>query len=64
MGLGRLLEPRRGVRELAEAVGLSRSTVNRILQGLTERRLARVDANATYSDAAVPRGTRIVLRAW
>ena len=38
-----------GVRELADAVDLSRSTVNRILQGLTERGLARVDANATYS---------------
>jgi DNA-binding IclR family transcriptional regulator len=38
-----------GVRELAEAVGLSRSTVNRILQGLTGRGLARVDANSTYS---------------
>ena len=37
-----------GVRELAEAVGLSRSTVNRILQGLAERGLARVDTNATY----------------
>jgi len=37
-----------GVRELADAVNLSRSTVNRILQGLTERGLARVDANATY----------------
>ena len=37
-----------GVRELAEAVGLSRSTVNRILQGLTARGLARVDANSTY----------------
>jgi DNA-binding IclR family transcriptional regulator len=41
-----------GVRELADAVGLSRSTVNRILQGLTERGLARVDANATYSVGA------------
>src|SRR5215218_4743699 len=38
-----------GVRALADAVGLSRSTVNRILQGLAERGLARVDANATYS---------------
>jgi DNA-binding IclR family transcriptional regulator len=38
-----------GVRELAEVVGLSRSTVNRILQGLTERGLARVNANAAYS---------------
>ncbi len=37
-----------GVRELADAVGASRSTVNRILQGLAERGLARVDANATY----------------
>jgi DNA-binding IclR family transcriptional regulator len=37
-----------GVRELADAVGLSRSTVNRILQGLVERGLARVDSNATY----------------
>jgi DNA-binding IclR family transcriptional regulator len=38
-----------GVRELADAVGLSRSTVNRILQGLAERGLARADANAAYS---------------
>jgi DNA-binding IclR family transcriptional regulator len=38
-----------GVRELADVVGLSRSTVNRILQGLTERGLARVDVNASYS---------------
>ncbi|MBM7804478.1 DNA-binding IclR family transcriptional regulator [Geodermatophilus bullaregiensis] len=38
-----------GVRELADAVAASRSTVNRILQGLAERGLARVDANATYS---------------
>ncbi len=37
-----------GVRELADAVGASRSTVNRILQGLAERGLARVDGNATY----------------
>ena len=38
-----------GVRELADAVAASRSTVNRILQGLVERGLARVDANAIYS---------------
>lgn len=37
-----------GVRELADAVRASRSTVNRILQGLVERGLAQVDANATY----------------
>ena len=50
--LGNLIDRHRdegwGVRELAEAVGLSRSTVNRILQGLAERGLARVDTNATY----------------
>ncbi|SHN60986.1 transcriptional regulator, IclR family [Geodermatophilus obscurus] len=38
-----------GVRELADAVAASRSTVNRILQGLVARGLARVDANAIYS---------------
>ena len=46
-----------GVRELAEAVGLSRSTVNRILQGLTARGLARVDANSTYSGGAAATGS-------
>jgi DNA-binding IclR family transcriptional regulator len=37
-----------GVRELAQATGASRSAVNRILQGLAERGLARVRGNATY----------------
>jgi len=38
-----------GVRELAETLGGSRSTVNRILQGLTEQGLAARDANGNYT---------------
>lgn len=38
-----------GVRELAEETGLSRSTVHRVLQGLTERDLAAQTASATYT---------------
>lgn len=37
-----------GVRELAGAIGETRSTVNRLLQGMVERRLADVDSTATY----------------
>ena len=37
-----------GVRELAGAIGETRSTVNRLLQGMVERRLAQVDSTATY----------------
>ncbi|WP_345363610.1 IclR family transcriptional regulator domain-containing protein [Saccharopolyspora cebuensis] len=37
-----------GVRELAGVIGENRSTVNRILQGLVERRLAEVGSTATY----------------
>jgi DNA-binding IclR family transcriptional regulator len=37
-----------GVRELADDLGLSRSTVHRTLQALTERGLATQTANATY----------------
>ncbi|WP_435195174.1 IclR family transcriptional regulator domain-containing protein [Streptomyces sp. NRRL F-5630] len=38
-----------GVRELAEDTGLSRSTVHRVLQALTERDLATQTAHATYT---------------
>lgn len=38
-----------GVRELAAEVGASRSTVNRVLQGLAGRRLAHADSNGAYS---------------
>lgn len=37
-----------GVRELAGAIGESRSTVNRVLQNMVERRLAQVDSSAIY----------------
>lgn len=37
-----------GVRELAGVIGETRSTVNRLLQGMVERRLAQVDSTATY----------------
>ena len=38
-----------GVRELADHVGASRSTVNRVLQGLTARGLATADAAGAYT---------------
>jgi DNA-binding IclR family transcriptional regulator len=38
-----------GVRELGDHLGASRSTVNRVLQGLTARGLATVDAAGAYT---------------
>ena len=38
-----------GVRELADHLGASRSTVNRVLQGLTARGLAAVDSAGAYT---------------
>ena len=38
-----------GVRELADHLGASRSTVNRVLQGLTARGLATADAAGAYT---------------